>query len=370
MTRRRAISRLAGSGLLAIVMAGCAVGGNPVITDANAQNLPPIRLTVRNRVPACVTPVRMMRFLVENNPDLAPKFRQIAWYYKTHGERLGVRWDYAFFQMVIETNYLKFRNNSGKGDVSPRQNNFAGIGTTGGGVPGDSFPDVSTGVLAQFQHLVAYSGERVANPVARRTREKQDDIIARSRRTGRPVTFRDLAGRWAADRRYARSISFIASRYAQRYCTSRAPVEEADARFPPPASLASVEAPRRPQAPTARPADTGRPAAMAMASGLGGASVAMAPGLVTPPARAYRPATCKVFTASYGGEPNVLIRHRVGNVMHYTALQVIPGRERQLAESFIRTHAPGGEAIAQYSDREHALSEAFALCPSAAGHRG
>ena len=35
--------------------------------------------------------------------------------------------------------------------------NFAGIGTTGGGVPGNSYPDVRTGVRAQIQHLKAYA---------------------------------------------------------------------------------------------------------------------------------------------------------------------------------------------------------------------
>ncbi len=51
----------------------------------------------------------------------------------------------------------------------PKQNNFAGLGTTGGGVPGDSYPDVNTGVLAQIQHLVVYSGERIDEPVGART---------------------------------------------------------------------------------------------------------------------------------------------------------------------------------------------------------
>ena len=67
------------------------------------------------------------------------------------------------------------------GGVSP------GGGAFGGGVPGDSFPDVSSGVLGQIQHLIAYSGERVDNPVAKRTREKQDDIIAASQRLRRAV---------------------------------------------------------------------------------------------------------------------------------------------------------------------------------------
>ena len=133
------------------------------------------------------------------NPDLLPQFRDIARFYKQHGEALRVRWDYAFFQMLIETNFLTYKTGSGRwGDVNPKQNNFAGIGTTGGGVPGDSFPDVSTGVLGQMQHLVAYSGEMVDSPVARRTREKQE-------RYRQPVAIFESGrlrfGTWRADGR-------------------------------------------------------------------------------------------------------------------------------------------------------------------------
>ncbi len=100
-----------------------------------------------------------MAFLKMRNGQLAPRYRDIAKWYQHHGEAWRVRWDYAFFQMALETNFLTYRRGNGEpGDVQPAQNNFAGIGATGGGVTGDRFPDVSTGVLAQIQHLVAYSG--------------------------------------------------------------------------------------------------------------------------------------------------------------------------------------------------------------------
>ena len=72
---------------------------------------------------------------------LDPKFEVVATEYMRHGEALGLRWDYAFFQMLLETGYLKYT-----GDVKPEQNNFAGLGATGGGARGESFKDVSTGV--------------------------------------------------------------------------------------------------------------------------------------------------------------------------------------------------------------------------------
>jgi len=193
-----------------------------------APLLPEIRIGVRNAVPACVTPDRLMRFVTLRNESLDPRYRDIARWYRRHGETWGVRWDYAFFQMLLETNFLTYRRPNGRpGDVDPRQNNFAGIGATGGGVPGDRFPNVGTGVLAQIQHLVAYSGEFVERPVAPRTALKQSDIIEVSRRLRRPVRFSDLARRWAADPRYANSIGFIAGLYRERFCSGTAGHDDA-----------------------------------------------------------------------------------------------------------------------------------------------
>lgn len=64
----------------------------------------------------------------------------------------GVRPEVAFVQTMKETGWLQFG-----GDVSVNQFNFAGLGTTGGGVPGNSYPDVRTGIRAQVQHLKAYA---------------------------------------------------------------------------------------------------------------------------------------------------------------------------------------------------------------------
>ncbi len=184
-----------------------------------SPNLPEIRTSRQNVVPACVTPERLMAFLQRRNGNLSPRFRDIASHYRRHGEAWGVRWDYAFFQMAIETNFLTYRAPSGRmGDVDPKQNNFAGIGTTGGGVPGDSFPDVSTGVLGQIQHLVVYSGEMIPKPVAPRTQLKQEHILEKSRELKRPVRFSDLARRWAADPKYAGSIEWVAQQYRTQYC--------------------------------------------------------------------------------------------------------------------------------------------------------
>jgi hypothetical protein len=368
---------------------------------STAEALPEIRIHDRNRVPACVTPERLMQYMEQRNRRLAPQFKTIARYYKLHGERYRVRWDYAFYQMLIETNFLTYRTGSGKwGDVRPNQNNFAGIGATGGGAPGDRYPDVSTGVLAQIQHLVAYSGEIVERPVAARTREVQQKVVELSRASGRPVTYRDLAGRWAVDRKYGASIESMAERYRAQFCDGASEMQVAAADRTPAARPTQRKAPSSAQTTPANramprgsslPTDEvlvvndddepvrtssrqSRTAAAAPSPQPGPQSglQARAPAATPPPlAQALRPAmpprSCKVWTASYGGSRNVLIQTIVGEELHLTALQVIDGQEEELTASFIETHAVGGSRLGDaFPNRETALVRAFNLCPQAA----
>lgn len=66
----------------------------------------------------------------------------------------GVKAEVVFAQICNETGFLQFG-----GDVKPQQCNFAGIGATGGGVSGLSFPNVRIGIRAQVQHLKAYASK-------------------------------------------------------------------------------------------------------------------------------------------------------------------------------------------------------------------
>ena len=70
----------------------------------------------------------------------------------------GVKAEVVFGQVCKETGFLRFG-----GDVEPEQCNFAGIGATGGGAKGASFPDVRTGIRAQVQHLKAYASDEPLN---------------------------------------------------------------------------------------------------------------------------------------------------------------------------------------------------------------
>lgn len=78
--------------------------------------------------------------------------------YLAEGKKEGVRGDIAFAQSLVETGNFKFG-----GDVKASQNNFAGIGATGGGVSGNSFATPTEGIRAQIQHLKAYASTAALN---------------------------------------------------------------------------------------------------------------------------------------------------------------------------------------------------------------
>ena len=111
----------------------------------------------------------------------------------------GVRPEVVFAQAMHETGWLQYG-----GDVKPEQCNFAGIGATGGGEPGNSFNmyganSVRMGLRAQVQHLKAYaSTESLKN-------ERIDPRFTYVTR-GSAITVRALAGKWATDSSYGDAL--------------------------------------------------------------------------------------------------------------------------------------------------------------------
>lgn len=189
-----------------------------------AAELPPIKASESNKVAECATPGRLMAYLKERNQALAPKYEGLATEYMRHGEALGLRWEYAFFQMLLETGYLTYT-----GDVKPEQNNFAGLGASGGGARGESFPDISTGARAHLEHLTMYSGQKVENPVAQRTRNIQEWGVLTSwqRSIQGPITFTQMAKQWApTSKGYTGDIKRIADRFFEGPCKGEDPHPE------------------------------------------------------------------------------------------------------------------------------------------------
>jgi hypothetical protein len=207
-------------------------------TAALAGSLPPIIANADNTVPKCVQPDALMDFVHAANLHhrkprvITPRFDRIASLYQRIGQCVarppdqcvGVRWDYAFFQMLIETNYLTFRRpDSTPAGVPASDNNFAGLGATVSGRPGEHFDDVETGVLAHLQHVLMYSTTPIPHPVAKRTRQVQNDVQDIMRRLRRPVTFADLAREWTGvdQSGYAADLRRLADKYAKAYCKNQ-----------------------------------------------------------------------------------------------------------------------------------------------------
>lgn len=205
--------------------AGIVVLASTFLTQhAAAGDLPAVKASLSNKVMSCATPGRLMAFVKTRNEKLDAKFDEIASDYMRHGEELGMRWDYAFFQMLLETGNLKFG-----GDVKPSQNNFAGLGATGNGERGESFKDVSTGVRAHLEHLIMYTGEKVANPVAERTRKVQEwGVLTEWQKTIKgPLTFAQLAKKWAPPaRKYAHEIEQVSENFIDGPCKAVDPRPE------------------------------------------------------------------------------------------------------------------------------------------------
>jgi hypothetical protein len=183
--------------------------------------MPEILTRPGNAVPACVTPGRLMAFLRMRNDELDPRYDAIATQYMRFGERLGIRWDFAFYQMIVETGALSYWRGSRAGDVKPEQLNFAGLGATGNGTRGESFKDIETGVRAHIEHILLYAGRPVENPAAERTRKvRQWGILdAWQKGIARPITYADLASRWApGSRHYGNMIRAVAERFQRDVC--------------------------------------------------------------------------------------------------------------------------------------------------------
>ncbi len=120
---------------------------------------------------------------VINNPRL--DLERLIRVYMEEGAAEGVKPEVAFAQMCLETGFLRFG-----GDVIPPQCNFAGIGTTGGGVQGAYFSSVRMGVRAQIQHLKAYASTAPLNlPLI----DPRFHLVTR----GCAPTVEGLAGKWA-----------------------------------------------------------------------------------------------------------------------------------------------------------------------------
>ena len=393
------------------------------ISPVAAADLPEIRTSTKNTVAACVTPGRLMAYLKTRTADLDRRFDTVGVEYMRHGERLGIRWDYAFFQMIVETGGLSFKNGNRSGDVKPTQFNLAGLGATGNGETGESFPDLATGVQAHLQHVLMYAGAPVDNPDAERTRKVQEWGVLTSWQKGfkRPITFADLAAKWAPkSKSYSDGIESVADKFFDDTCKKADPqpelVAEARGEAAKPAERLAEAKPDKPSGTElARKAVAdGKAEEQDARSGLGATAMAKAGDMIvkllngdksdatpapeqpqkiaaiSPPAVkstgpdkpvtqvaaaagaakaavAAAPAAagqkCRVWTASYGGQKSVIVRSIIDGVINFTVLDVNDGQETREAEAFIAAYAKGGSIAGEFPAQGAALDKAFELCP-------
>ncbi len=140
-------------------------------------------------------------FLKKNNPKLHDKkVREIASLYVKEAQIEGVNPDVAFIQMCLETGFLKFG-----GNVLPSQNNFCGLGVTGIGQKGLSFPSLQLGIRAHIQHLKAYASTE-------KLHQKLIDSRFRFVKRGSIGDIKEMGGKWASDRYYGQKIESLLKR--------------------------------------------------------------------------------------------------------------------------------------------------------------
>ena len=103
------------------------------------------------------TPAQMINYINKRNPN--PKLNctvsELVNLYYVEAGREGIRPDIAICQAIKETGVWAYG-----GDVIPEQNNYCGLGTTGGGVKGEFFDTPELGVRAHIQHLLSYASKR------------------------------------------------------------------------------------------------------------------------------------------------------------------------------------------------------------------
>ena len=137
----------------------------------------------------------------QNNPKvrLACSVEELVDLYWQESEREDIRPDLALAQSIVETGTYAYG-----GDVQHNQNNFCGLGTTGGGVKGATFKTPELGVRAHIQHLLAYTQKKRPKTAIVDPRYELAHNIRMER--GMVDTWYGLNGTWAMGSLYCEKI--------------------------------------------------------------------------------------------------------------------------------------------------------------------
>jgi hypothetical protein len=119
--------------------------------------------------------------------------------YTKWGQKLGIRDDIAFAQSIIETGFFSFPS---YGQLTSKDNNFAGIGACDTCSHGWTFPTADTGVAAQLELLHLYATDKPWPKAI-------PNVIGGTSIGGCCDTWSKLAGRWASSTVYGISIMTV-----------------------------------------------------------------------------------------------------------------------------------------------------------------
>ena len=156
-----------------------------------------------------ITEAALLKVFTDRNSGKIDKAARLAPLYIKYAKLFNLRADIAWAQMCHETGFLEFT-----GDVKPGQNNFAGIGATGGGVPGNSFASEELGVIAHLAHLAWYYYPADVNEYCNKSYDPRHFGTTHLNYTGN-TTLGFLNGRWAPGGTYTDKIVLYANQIVQ-----------------------------------------------------------------------------------------------------------------------------------------------------------
>lgn len=129
---------------------------------------------------------KAIKKILQNNPNfdinIAKAFFKLAPIYNIDPMM-------AISQSILETGWFKFEGS----DAKAKQNNFCGLGVTGGGVSGATFNTIEDGIKAQLQHLYAYGCKDELPSGEITLLDPRFHLVTR----GIAIYWQQLAGRWA-----------------------------------------------------------------------------------------------------------------------------------------------------------------------------
>jgi len=162
----------------------------------------------------------LVKIFEDRNSTKIERAERIATLYIKYAKLFNMRADIAWAQMCHETGFLEFT-----GDVKPEQNNFVGIGATGGGVPGNSFATEELGIIAHFAHLAWYYYPTHINEYCSSEYDPRHFGDTHTRYTG-DTTLGFLNGRWAPGSTYTSKIILFANEIIQGIGETTLPPEQ------------------------------------------------------------------------------------------------------------------------------------------------